>query len=85
MSDLVLRTAGLVKRFGSAVALAGYLRLEQESCDHQPPAAAAVTEYAAVYPGLPAGEYTIWDEQDRPAASVVIAGGQVTSCRWPAG
>jgi hypothetical protein len=37
------------------------------------------------YAGLAAGEYIIWDEQHRPAASVVIAGGQVTSCRWPAG
>jgi len=46
---------------------------------------AAVTEYAAVYPGLRAGRYTIWDDQDRPAATVVITGGQVTSRRWPAG
>lgn len=44
---------------------------------------AGVTRYAAVYPGLHAGEYTIWDTQARPAASVVITGGVVTSCRWP--
>ena len=44
---------------------------------------ASVTRHAAVYPGLHAGEYTIWDTQDRPAASVVITGGEVTSCRWP--
>jgi hypothetical protein len=44
---------------------------------------AGMTRYAAVYPGLHAGEYTIWDTQDRPAASVVITGGEVASCRRP--
>lgn len=42
----------------------------------------AETRYAAVYPGLPAGEYTIWDTQDRPAARVVITGGQVATCHY---
>ncbi len=46
----------------------------------QPPAG---IRYAAVYPGLPAGAYTIWDEQDHPAAWVTITGGEVTSCGWP--
>jgi len=45
---------------------------------------AAGTSHAAVYPGLVAGPYTIWDGADRPAASVVITGGEVASCRWPA-
>jgi hypothetical protein len=42
-----------------------------------------VTTYAAVYPGLPAGQYTIWRDEHSPAATVTVAGGQVTSCRWP--
>jgi hypothetical protein len=42
-----------------------------------------VTRYAAVYPGLVAGSYTIWDYADRPAASMVITGGEVASRRWP--
>jgi hypothetical protein len=42
------------------------------------------TRYAAVYPGLVAGPYTIWADADRPAVSVVITGGEVASCRWPA-
>jgi hypothetical protein len=42
-----------------------------------------VTEYAAVYPGLRAGQYTIWRDERQPAATVTITGGQVTSCRWP--
>jgi hypothetical protein len=44
---------------------------------------ATVTRYAAVYPGLRAGRYTIWIDGQRPAAATVISGGQITSCRWP--
>lgn len=44
---------------------------------------ATVTKYAAVYPGLRAGRYTVWRDDLRPAATTVITGGQVTSCRWP--
>jgi hypothetical protein len=52
-------------------------------------------DYAAVYPSLPAGEYTIWhpDSHDHShdhdhadghvAATVTITGGSVTHCRWP--
>jgi hypothetical protein len=43
---------------------------------------ATATKYAAVYPGLRAGAYTIWDDGG-PAATAVITGGQVTSCSWP--
>lgn len=45
---------------------------------------ATVTTYAAVYPGLRAGQYTIWRYGRHPAATTVITGGQITSCRWPA-
>jgi hypothetical protein len=38
--------------------------------------------YAAVYPGLPAGDYTVWRDPDTPAGTVTITGGQVTSFRW---
>jgi hypothetical protein len=41
------------------------------------------TTYAAVYPSLPAGEYTIWRDEHHAAASVTIIGGQVTSYHWP--
>ncbi len=44
---------------------------------------ADVTRYAAVYSSLRAGEYTIWRDEDHPAATVTIAGGKITSCRWP--
>ena len=43
----------------------------------------AGTRYAAVYPDLPAGSYTIWADQESRAGSVVIAGGQVTNWSWP--
>jgi hypothetical protein len=41
------------------------------------------TTYAAVYPGLRAGQYTIWRDERSPAATATIAGGEVTSCHWP--
>ena len=41
------------------------------------------TQYAAVYPQLPAGNYTIWKHDDTPAATVTIHGGQVTTTWWP--
>jgi hypothetical protein len=41
------------------------------------------TKYAAVYPGLHAGVYTIWGNEG-PAATTVITGGQVATCHWPA-
>jgi len=41
------------------------------------------TRYAAVYPGLPAGQYTIWTRDGGPAMTTAIAGGSVTSCHWP--
>jgi len=41
------------------------------------------TRYAAVYPDLAAGQYTIWRDQRTPAAAVTVAGGRVTSYRWP--
>jgi hypothetical protein len=42
------------------------------------------TKYAAVYPDLPAGWYTIWADEQRPAGHVVITGGRVTNWSWPA-
>ena len=41
--------------------------------------------YAAVYPGLAAGDYTVWRDGVTPAGTVTIDGGQVTRYRWPAG
>jgi hypothetical protein len=44
----------------------------------------AVTKYAAVYPDLPAGPYTIWADEHHAAGRVVITGGRVTNWSWPA-
>jgi hypothetical protein len=41
------------------------------------------THYAAVYPQLAAGDYAIWRDDVTPAATVTIAGGQVTATWWP--
>ncbi len=40
--------------------------------------------YAAVYPGLPAGVYTIWRDATTSVATFTIIGGHVTSQNWPA-
>ena len=40
------------------------------------------TRYAAVYPGLPAGRYTVW-RAHTPVTAVTVTGGQVSSCHWP--
>jgi hypothetical protein len=42
------------------------------------------TQYAAVYPQLPAGNYTVWKDDLTPAATATINDGQVTTTWWPA-
>jgi hypothetical protein len=37
---------------------------------------------AAVYPGLPAGDYTIWRDPHTVAGEVTIHGGEVTQYQW---
>jgi hypothetical protein len=44
---------------------------------------AAGTSYAAVYPGLAVGSYTVWRDHDTPVGTVTIDGGRVTRYRWP--
>jgi len=41
------------------------------------------TQYAAVYPQLAAGTYTVWDDVVTSVVTVTIHGGQVTTARWP--
>ena len=42
------------------------------------------TLYCAVYPGLTAGLYTVWRDEDTPIASVRITGAEITQFTWPA-
>src|ERR1700733_15255094 len=44
---------------------------------------AAGKSYAAVYPGLAVGTYTVWRDPDTPVGTVTIDGGRVTRYRWP--
>ena len=37
------------------------------------------TQYAAVYPGLPAGNYTVWLDPDTPGTDVTITEASVTT------
>jgi hypothetical protein len=34
--------------------------------------------YTAVFPGVPAGEYTVWNRDGSPHAAITVHGGQVT-------
>jgi hypothetical protein len=38
--------------------------------------------FAAVYPGMHAGEYDIWDDANLPVGTVCIHGGEVTTVDW---
>jgi hypothetical protein len=44
---------------------------------------AAGKSYAAVYPGLAVGTYTVWRDHATPVGTVTIDGGRVTRYRWP--
>jgi hypothetical protein len=41
------------------------------------------TQFAAVYPGLAIGDYTVWRDKNTPALTVTIESGKVTSAKWP--
>jgi len=41
------------------------------------------TKFAAVYPGLAAGDYTIWRDASTPVTTITVDSGQVTTARWP--
>ncbi len=43
---------------------------------------AAGVSYAAVYISLPAGEYTVWRDDDTPAGTATVSGGDVAHFRW---
>jgi hypothetical protein len=39
--------------------------------------------YAAVYISVPAGDYVVWRDDDTPAGTVAVCGGQIAHFRWP--
>ncbi len=41
------------------------------------------TQYAAVYPDLQPGGYTIWRDSNTPLTTVTITAGAVTTAAWP--
>jgi hypothetical protein len=41
------------------------------------------TMYAAVYPVLAAGDYTVWRADGGPAGQVTIRGGEASKFHWP--
>jgi hypothetical protein len=45
--------------------------------------AGRATQYAAVFPALSAGDYTVWAGPAVPAGNVTVSGGQVAQFRLP--
>jgi hypothetical protein len=43
----------------------------------------AGVSYAAVYVSVPAGDYVVWRDDDIPAGTITVAGGQIAHFRWP--
>jgi hypothetical protein len=43
------------------------------------------TQYAAVYPSLPPGTYTVWRAPGDPLTTAIITGGTVTVTDWTSG
>jgi hypothetical protein len=41
------------------------------------------TQYAAVYPDLAVGDYTIWRDAGTPAFTITVHSGRVTTAWWP--
>jgi hypothetical protein len=41
------------------------------------------TRFAALYPDLPAGRYTIWRDHDTIVGAVTVTGGKVARFDWP--
>ncbi|GAB3945425.1 phospholipase [Micromonospora vulcania] len=39
--------------------------------------------HTAVYPGLPAGSYTVWWDDSTPAGKVSVHGGAIAEFNWP--
>jgi hypothetical protein len=44
---------------------------------------AAGVSYAAVYPGVPAGDYVVWREAGTVAGHVTVRGGEIARFTWP--
>ncbi len=49
----------------------------------RPRAVPGGTQYAAVYPGVPAGDYTVWLDAGTPAGQVTVTEAAVTTAWWP--
>jgi len=54
------------------------------SCGQSGASAHADVSYAAVYPSLAAGRYTIWRDANTAAGVLIVPEAQVTTWHWPA-
>ena len=75
---------------GGSAALAGLvfvaMTLHLDDIVHHPVhrhrARTILTGFTAVFPSVPAGDYTIWRPEGGPKARVTVHGGQITEHRW---
>ena len=81
---LVLLTPAELDGREIEISLEGYAAGRRTHSRVRPRHMPAGTRYAAVYPDLPAGSYTIWADEESRAGTVVVAGGRVTNWSWPA-
>lgn len=80
---LVLHTPAELNGAEIDISLAGHQGHRTHSMV-RPRHVAGGTQYAAVYPGLPPGEYTIWRDDGTPAVTVAVADGAAAAVSWPA-
>jgi hypothetical protein len=80
---LVLHTPPELDGREIEISLAGTAPAHRTHSRVRPRQAARHTQYAAVYPQVEVGIYTVWDDEDTPALTVAIHGGRVTTAWWP--
>ncbi len=80
---LVLHTPAELNGTEIDISLAGS-RGQRTHSMVRPRHVAGGTRYAAVYPGLPPGDYVIWRDGLTPVATVTVGDGLVATVTWPA-
>ena len=83
MGALVLLTPGELDGREIEVSPVGGTAVRRTHSLVRPRTTGRGTRYAAVYPQLAAGTYTVWDDAVTPVVTVTIYSGQVTTVRWP--
>jgi hypothetical protein len=76
---LVIRASGAEHLMEIEISVAGTARTHAAV---RPRALPGDTVYAAVYPGLPPGHYTVWRDASTPHGSVLVTAGLISEYDW---